>query len=50
MVSILVFVSMDPGVLYTILKTNGIIRGHTDIESTANFLVVVFFLCLSVEM
>lgn len=29
-VSMLVFVSTELGVLYTIPKTNGIIRGHRD--------------------
>lgn len=33
-VSILVFVSMELGVLYTILKTNGIIRSHRDTVET----------------
>lgn len=37
-VSMLVFVSVEPGVLYTIPKTNGIIRGHRDtVETRLNF-------------
>lgn len=45
-VSILVFVSVEPGVLYTIPKTNGIIRGHRDTVETQ----LIFFFCLSVEI
>lgn len=35
--SILVFVSKEPGALYTIPKTNGIIRGHKDTMETLTF-------------
>lgn len=37
-VSMLVFVSVELGVSYTISKTNGIIRGHRDtVETWLNF-------------
>lgn len=45
-VLVLVFVSMVLGVLCTIPKTNGIIRGHRDTVETQ----LSFFPCLSVEM
>lgn len=45
-VLVLVFVSMVLGGLYTIPKTNGIIRGHRDTVETQ----LSFFPCLSVEM
>lgn len=45
--SMLVFVSTELSVLYTIPKTNGIIRGHGDTVETQ---LIFFFSCLSVDM
>lgn len=45
-VLILVFVSMELGVLYTIPKTNGIIRGHRDtVETQLTFPLSLLWKC-----